>query len=618
MFKSQDEAETKPTDLRVSLADSDGGFSLKAHKLLQEIVTAYDDRINPKFELKTRNHSGNDELTRGGVSEAIAAVRSWDSDLAFVPYFNTISGLHEATARELVKGDLVIIAEVKMAIEHSLVTSRRAFRRVVEDKVGIDNPDVKKFNDGELSPDGAARLSSVFINWMVDLYGHPKSFEQCESTLASGGLPRREHHRLQADPIRMVLRVAELLDGAAKGGGGVFGGPPGGAIVIPMLGAKGEIALEDLYTATRGLLPIPSPFMAALAPKGSFPTLHKGGVEKNPDHLYREIVELSGPRELDPRGNATRFLLLAHANNKPILKKAMKLKAKLWGCQAEDYCSTEFDSIATKKIAFAGLLADKGKWSGFHERIKRRIGDLSLHSSAPTLLPPEILEHPGGKSMIMEGIYPHRDSVENHPDAAIKRLEARGSLIAKEAKDVGSHTKAVTSATFLGAYVAFDQLMDEHKAAEPPKIVSGGILRAVARAMLALFLALLVVAAFAWAVRDVSCKTSAELNSVPCQYKTFTDPIYREVAPTIEGWLTQFKGWTERVAVVPPEAGKSMRQTTAENSCPVGESAKPASVIASASGLACPSECSDKCVLEKREGSKTRTRCFRAPSCPAT
>lgn len=628
MFKSQDEGESQ-TQFRVSLSESDGGFSRKAGKYLFDIVSAYDRK--EEFKLTPRNHSGNDELTRGGVNEAIAAVRSWDSDLAFVPYFNTVSGLHEATARELVKGDLVIVAEVKMKVEHALVTSRSAFRKVIEEKVGAGDPDVQKFINGGLGEDGARRLSSMFVNWMIDLYGHPKSFEQCEPALATEGLPRREHHRLQSDPVRMVLRVSELLNSVgSRGGHGYGGGEPGNtAILLPLAAQKGsEMAVEDLYTATRGILPIPSPFMAALAPAGSFPKLDEKGNEKQlaerypftSDHLRREMIELMPPNlpGLDPSGNATRFLLLAHANNKPVLKKAMKLKAKLWGCQEKDYCSA-FESIATKKVAFAALLADKGKWSGFHERIKRRVGDLSLHATAPTLLPPEILEHPGGKSMIMEGIYPQWDSIESHPDGAIKRLDAKGSLIAKEAKDISAKEKAVPSATFLGAYVAFDQLKDEHKAAvSNDSILPTGVGRAIGRALFALVLALLAVAASAWAVRDVSCKTSAELSSVPCQYKAFTDPIYREVAPTIEAWVAQFKSWNWNVGGVTPTPTKTIRQSTEANSCPVGETAKPASVIASASGLACPSECSDKCVLEKREGSKTRTRCFRAPSCPAT
>lgn len=631
MFKSQDEGESQ-TQFRVSLSESDGGFSRKAGDRLFSIVRSYD--MEEEFKLTPRNHSGNDELTRGGVNEAIAAVRSWDSDLAFVPYFNSVSGLHEATARELVKGDLVIVAEVKIKIEHALVTSRRAFRKVIEEKVGSNDPDVQKFINGGLGEDGARRLSSMFVNWMIDLYGHPKSFEQCEPSLASEGLPRREHHRLQSDPVRMVLRISELLDSAATRGGGNWNGsePGNTAIFLPLSAQKGtEMALEDLYTtATRGLLPIPSPFMAALAPKGSFPRLDEKATDRQleerypftADHLRREMIEIMPPNlpTLDPNGNATRFLLIAHANNKPVLKHVMRLKKKLWGCSGNE-CSV-FESTATKKVAFAAQLSDKGKWSSFHERVKRRIGELSFHSQLPTLLPPEILEHPGGKSMIMEGIYPRREMVERMSNAAgvIKGLDSRGGMIAKEAKDAGGAAKAVPSATFLGAYVAFDELKDEHKAAESRGgIVATSVSRALGRALIALLLALVAVAASAWAVQDVSCKTSAELSSVPCQYRTFTDPIYRQVAPTVEGWLSQFKGWTWSVGgAAAPGPAKAVRQATEQNSCPVGETARPASAIASASGLACPSECSDKCVLEKREGSKTRTRCFRAPSCPAT
>jgi prephenate dehydratase len=599
--------------IRVSFSEDDGGFARKAtHSFLSQLDS---------HGLRRDSHRSAEELGVATVSEAIGAVRQWQSDVAIVPYFNSVSGLDDATAQELVKGGLQILGELRTRTEHALVTSRSAFRNVIANKGTPE--DLEKFERNELSREDGERLSILFVNWMIDIFGHPKSFEQCNSFLSSQGLPSRDHQRMQNDPVKMVLRVSELVDNAKTGNSGGGMGFSGGSfpILAPVSAGNKAVTTEDLYTvATRGLLPIPSPFVAALAPKDFFTKITnlKGRDTTHhdaPEFLKREIIELVHPRlnAFDPPNNVTRYMILARSDaEKDTL--VYPVKHALLVCSGSDICK-----VVESKIAFAAELKKKPSWSAFKDRLGSAITRLSV-GGTPKLMPPEFLEHPREQAVVFEAKVPASAALSD-PDArpksvqsTLKRLDGTGHDVAKSLNDP---VRGIKSVIYLGTYASLAdtdiKLSDDEGAG--PCIMCNRVRRFAGQLIGAAFFIALLAGLLYALTQGVECKPGDQRSAIACQYRQATDPIYNAVASRVETW------W----AYLEQQFGdaKSTQQTrTADpavaEQCvvaqPVARSTKTQSVETT---LNCPSECSNKCVIEKHPGKAPFTRCVRPPSCPA-
>ncbi len=613
--------------IRVAFAEDDGGFARKAsHSFLSQLET--------RDIVRREGHGSAEELGVSTVSEAIGAVRQWQADVALVPYFNSISGLDDATAQELVKGGLQIVGELRTRTEHALVTSRSAFRTVLSTKGTAD--DVEKFDTNQLTEDDGKRLSTLFVNWLIDIFGHPKSFEQCNSFLSSQGLPSREHQRMQNDPVKMVLRISELVQNSrSSDGGGSFAGGFNPILLSPVTGANKSVTTEDLYTvATRGLLPIPSPFVAALAPKDFYQKVTEFKDKRSdhvhhdaPEYLKREIIELVHPRltAFDPTNNVTRFLILARSGGDED-KLVYPIKRALLVCSGDE-CK-----LVERKIAFAAELKKRPSWSGLKDKLAASLARIS--GGAAKLMPPQFLEHPREQAVVFEAKFPLDQSLRD-PDARaksiqaqLKRLDSSGQETAKSLKDAA---KGIKGAIYLGSYASLadiDVPLGDDEVSKTGCAVCDSVRAFVGRLAMAVIGLVLLGGLVFGLTQNVDCAKADQRSGFVCQYRELTSPIYSTVANQISSWWsaipasTSSRAKTSETRTTNTNGTSSNRTTTAAaaNSaqCTPAQSASSDSRVQfTETTLNCPADCNDKCVLEKRPGKAPSTRCFRAPVCPA-
>lgn len=315
------------TRLRVAFSESDGGFSRLAyahtgHELEWRAELAGEGKAaKSKMVIRFNEAGSRDERTRSSVTGALAALRNSDADLALVPMTNTVCGFHPETVTELARGGLEILAEFERPIEHALVTSLAALRSATQDS------DVQA-RLAEFRP--AQELSKSFVHHLFEVYGHPWSFEQCLGVLLSEGLPRRDRHRWQPDPVRTVSNIVEYLSSAATPatnapfpGGQLLGGAQ--PIYVPGVTAPAPTTQSAPSRGPSAVMlgvPMLSQFVAALAPKGLYPRGFDDwrGESIAPDHLRDQMIELSHPylEELDAIGNTTRFIWVARTGDERI------------------------------------------------------------------------------------------------------------------------------------------------------------------------------------------------------------------------------------------------------------------------------------------------------------
>jgi hypothetical protein len=94
-----------------------------------------------------------------------------------------------------------------------------------------------------------------------------------------------------------------------------------------------------------------------------------------------------------------------------------------------------------------------------------------------------------------------------------------------------------------------------------------------------------------------------------------TEPLYRDVSARVSQWWSYLTSEVTNAAAKAPKALPTIGASTEQcEPAPKQQAQK-----ATPTSADCPAECSDKCVIEKRPGEKKgRTRCLRAPLCPAS
>lgn len=470
--------------MRVAFSDSDGGFTRIALWKLNTLLTG---PIGAGFALTSAMRDQRGDYSRYGIAEAVSTLRGCDADFALLPLHNTISGFNQTTLDALGRLDLAVLGEITTKIEHALVAPRMAV-------LGIGDLDYKASPLKPFSQKDLVRAAIVFGKKLRDLYGHPQSFEQCEAAILNEDLPRKDHHRWQTDPVRMVGQMIECLlsgteakefadalrymAGASTGAGGGGGsgilpwGSPEGGVGIGDLGLSGGHFCVDVQR--------PNPFIAALAPKGLYPTWQEkepgSGIAKPPPfgaiaphYLSDDMIELLHPvcSKLDEVPNYTRFILVGRsdgANNKAIkdalrasLEPARGLTTKIEGFNVH------------RKMLVSANAKTQMDWQTALDDTQEELKKFPWVLPSPCFLPPQCIVHCGKAVALMEVVRTEKPEPPKKKNAAPKPVPTSAEL----EKVLGDHLKhkahwsdrfswgvdppKADGLNFLGVYPSFDE-----------------------------------------------------------------------------------------------------------------------------------------------------------------